>query len=54
MYVPLEIEFDNERRAYVRLLVDKTDFDFSLPALDNEPKKLRLNPFESVLAEVKQ
>ncbi|MCK4633185.1 MAG: hypothetical protein KAT79_07915, partial [candidate division Zixibacteria bacterium] len=54
MYVPLEIEFDNERRAYVRLLVDKTDFDFSLPALDSEPKKLRLNPFESVLAEVKQ
>ncbi len=54
MYVPLEIEFENERRAYFRLLVDKTDFDFSLPALENEPKKLRLNPFESVLADVKQ
>ena len=54
MYVPLEIDIDNNRKAYLRLLVDKSPFEFSLPDLPQKPKKLILNPFESVLAKVKQ
>ncbi len=54
MYVPLEIQIDDANRAYVRLLVDSSDYSFTLPALPKEPKKLILNPFESVLAKVNQ
>lgn len=54
MYVPLEIEFDGGRKAYIRVLIDKKDFQFDIPGLAEKPKKLKLNPFESVLAEVKQ
>lgn len=54
MYVPLEIELTKDRKAYMRLLVDRPDFEFSLPPLDKKPRKLKLNPFESVLAKVKQ
>ena len=54
MYVPLEIEIDDDLRAYVRLLIDMPDYEFTLPGLPGKPKKLRLNPFESVLAKVKQ
>ncbi len=54
MYVPLEIRIDDSRKAYVRLNVDGQQLDFSLPGLPAKPKELKLNPFESVLAEVKQ
>ncbi len=54
MYVPLEIELTKDRKAYLRLLVDSHDYEFSLPPLDKKPRKLKLNPFESVLAKVKQ
>ena len=54
MFVPLEIEVDKGSKVYVRLFVDTTDYEFTLPSLPSRPKKLRLNPFESVLAKVKQ
>ena len=53
MYVPVEIEFPNGK-AYLRLLIDKPLYEFKLPPLAEKPKKIRLNPFESVLAKVKQ
>lgn len=54
MYVPLQIEFENGNKAIVRLLIDSKDYSFSLPNLPNRPKTLILNPFESVLARIKQ
>lgn len=54
MFVPLEIQFEGGKKAYLRLLVDKPQYDFTLPGLSDRPKKLILNPFESVLAKVKQ
>ena len=54
MFVPLEIQIDDVNRAYVRLFVDTTDFVFTLPSLPRKPVKLVLNPFESVLATVRQ
>ncbi len=54
MYVPLEIEFENEQKAYIRIAVEGRESSFTLPQLGRKPKKLRLNPWESVLAEVKQ
>ncbi|MEW6411082.1 MAG: M1 family aminopeptidase [Candidatus Zixiibacteriota bacterium] len=54
MYVPLEIEMDDKTKAYVRIFIDSPDYDFSLPGLKQRPHKLRLNPFESVLARVEQ
>ncbi len=54
MYVPLEIEMDDKTKAYIRIFIDRPDFDFTLPGLKSKPRKLRLNPFESVLARVEQ
>jgi len=54
MYVPLELEIDENSKAYIRVFIDKPVFEFTLPGLPRKPKKLRLNPFESVLARVKQ
>ncbi len=54
MYVPLEIQIDNTRKAYVRLKIEGPESVFNLPGLPVKPKALKLNPFESVLAEVKQ
>ena len=54
MYVPLEVEFENGKKVYIRMLIDKAAFDFSLPPLELKPKKIKLNPFESVLARVEQ
>lgn len=53
MYMPVEIEFP-AGKAYIRLLIDKPVYEFKLPPLAEKPKKIRLNPFESVLAKVKQ
>jgi len=52
--IPLEIEIDSKRKAYIRTYVDQLDYEFTLPGLPEKPKRLRLNPFESVLAKVKQ
>jgi hypothetical protein len=54
MLVPIEIEFDNKAKVYVRTLIMGTDFEFTLPPMDRKPRKIRLNPFLSVLANVKQ
>ncbi len=54
MYLPLEIEFGKDRKAYVRYLIDKKETRFQLPPLDSKPKKITLNPFESVLADIDQ
>ena len=54
MYVPLEIEVDRDRKVYIRIMIEGTDFRFTLPGLSKIPRSLRLNPFMSVLAKVKQ
>jgi hypothetical protein len=54
MYVPLEIQIDDKRKAYIRVNIEGLDATFNLPGLPMKPKGLKLNPFESVLAEVKQ
>jgi hypothetical protein len=53
MYVPVAIEMDGGRKAYVRMLVEQPDNEFELK-LPEKPKKITLNPFLSVLAEVNQ
>ena len=52
MPVPLRIEFADGRELYLRVIVrgPATEGELRLPA---EPKRLELNPLESVLAEVK-
>lgn len=54
MFVPIEIDFGESRKAYVRVMINQLDQTFDLPGLAFEPKSLKLNPFESVLARVKQ
>ncbi|MEW5922534.1 MAG: M1 family aminopeptidase, partial [Candidatus Zixiibacteriota bacterium] len=54
MFVPLEIETEKNVKTYVRILIEGTDFTFTLPGLPKIPRSIRLNPFESVLAKVKQ
>ena len=54
MFVPLEIETEKDVKAYVRVLIEGTDFTFTLPGLPKIPRSIRLNPFESVLAKVSQ
>jgi len=54
MLVPIEIEFSNGDKGYLRFLIDKPDFEITVPNLPEKPKKITLNPFESVLAKVKQ
>jgi hypothetical protein len=53
MYVPIEIESDAGSRVYVRVLVDRPLVEDTVSVLA-KPKKVRLNPFESVLANVHQ
>lgn len=54
MFVPIEIEFESGGKAYLRVMVDKPLVQLTLPPLEEKPKKIRLNPFESVLAKVEQ
>jgi len=54
MYVPVEIEFESGGKAYLRLMVDKPVVELTLSLQEKKPKKIRLNPFESVLAKVEQ
>ncbi len=54
MLIPIEIEFKNGSKYYMRLTVDKFENQIELPPMDQKPKKIRLNPFFSVLADVKQ
>jgi predicted metalloprotease with PDZ domain len=54
MYVPLEIKIDDKHKAYIRVSVEGPETTFTLPGLPVTPKDLKLNPFESVLAEIRQ
>lgn len=54
MFVPLEIEIEKDNKVYARVLIEGTEFTFTLPGLPKIPRTIRLNPFESVLAKVKQ
>lgn len=53
MYVPFEIDAGNDRKFYGRVLIDSLEKSFDLPGLPFKPKKIKFNPFESVLAEIK-
>jgi aminopeptidase N len=52
-YIPIEIEFNDGGKAYLRLLIDQPTSDLELPPIGSVVKKIRLNPFNSVLAKVK-
>ncbi len=54
MFVPIEIEFKNGSKYYMRFLIDKPENIISLPPMELKPKKITLNPFYSVLAEIDQ
>ncbi len=54
MPVPVEIEYKDKRREYRRLLIDQPEMSFSITGLTERPKNVRFNPFEAVLAKVKQ
>ncbi|MFZ5979413.1 MAG: M1 family aminopeptidase [Candidatus Zixiibacteriota bacterium] len=54
MFLPVEIEFSDGNKGYLKFLVDKTDFEITIPNLPEKPRKITLNPFESVLAKVNQ
>ncbi|MBI5267726.1 MAG: hypothetical protein HY851_10885, partial [candidate division Zixibacteria bacterium] len=54
MTVPLEIQIDDQRKAIIAVNIDSATTEFKLPKLPMKPKALKLNPYESVLAEVKQ
>ncbi len=54
MYVPVEIEFEKDAKSYMRVVIEGDSTSFTIPDLPRQPRKIRLNPFESVLAEVKQ
>ncbi len=54
MYVPLEIQFNETSKVYLRLLIDSKEYTFNIPSLSRRPRKIILNPFESVLVKIKQ
>ncbi len=53
MYVPIEIEAESGQHTYIRALVDKPIVTDTVSVL-GRPKKIRLNPFLAVLANVNQ
>jgi len=53
MYVPVEIEAESGQHTYIRALVDKPIVTDTVAVL-GRPKKVRLNPFLAVLANVNQ
>lgn len=53
MYVPFEIDAGKDKKFYGRVLIDSLEKSFDLPGLPFKPKKIRLNPFESVLVRIK-
>lgn len=52
MYVPIRINFDDERFARVRVLIQGPVSEFELPPLPLWPEEVILNDMESVLCEV--
>ncbi len=54
MPVPIEIQTKNKGTFYLRRLITGNNTAFEITGLDDKPKRLRFNPFEAVLGEVKQ
>lgn len=52
MYVPLQIEFGEEKRARLRVLIQGKGGEFDLPLLPARPQEVKFNIFESVLCDV--
>ncbi|HMV25446.1 MAG TPA: M1 family aminopeptidase [bacterium] len=52
MFIPITIDFGDNRKARMRLLVKGPQSEIDLPLLPLEPKKIIFNDFESVLCEV--
>ena len=53
MYVPVSIELESGQTIYRRILVDDLFVQRVITHLPGKPVRVRLNPFESVLAKVK-
>ncbi|MGH7536639.1 MAG: M1 family aminopeptidase, partial [Gemmatimonadales bacterium] len=53
MYVPVTLDLGKDRVARVRVKVTGKQSDIELPLMPAEPKGLKFNDFEGVLAEVK-
>ncbi len=49
-YIPIEIDFGNNQKARIRILVEGSGKEFELP-LPQKPKKIHFNIFDSVLCE---
>lgn len=52
--VPVQIQIDKDRSAYIRVAVSGKKTEFTIPGLPQKPQKIIFNVFESILAEVKQ
>ena len=53
MYVPVTLDLGKDRTARVRVKVRGPRSDIDLPPMPAEPKSVRFNDLEGVLAEVK-
>lgn len=54
MWVPILLDFGGGQYAVLRLWIDKPQNEFKLPKAPIMPKEVTLNPFYSVLCEVKE
>jgi hypothetical protein len=54
MYVPVAIDFGDNKVARVRVKVQGTKADIDLPLVPAQPKAVRFNDLDGVLAEVKE
>ncbi len=52
MPVPILVQFDDDRFAIIKVLIDKPQQTFYLPVLPMEPEKIKFNALESVLCRV--
>jgi aminopeptidase N len=52
-YVPVTVELGKDRVAHVRVKVTGTRSELELPPMPAEPKSIKFNDFEGVLADVK-
>jgi hypothetical protein len=53
MYVPLMLEFEDSPSRIYRYLVESRKMEFTIDGLRARPVKVKLNPFQSVLAKIK-
>ncbi len=54
MYVPIQVQFDGESYALLRVKVEGPVTELDLPLAPSKPRKLILNPLASVLCEVEE